>query len=92
LIFSFITICCGLPLAIEIFSLITPTTKSDEQCGLRHAIGDIITKISVNCVLIYMLHYYLWEFPIYVACICLVLFLYESVHLHNVFFCFKLYI
>jgi hypothetical protein len=24
-----------------------------------HAIGDILTKISVNCVLYYMLHYYL---------------------------------
>jgi hypothetical protein len=24
-----------------------------------HIVGDIITKISVNCVLIYMLHYYL---------------------------------
>jgi hypothetical protein len=75
-----------------------------------HIVGDIITKISVNCVLIYMLHYYLcvylwvfrlcclylslylWELFVYVACICLLLFPYESVHLQNVFFCFKFYI
>jgi hypothetical protein len=35
---------------------------------------------------------HLWEFSIYDGCICLLLFPYESVHLHNVFFYFKFYI
>jgi hypothetical protein len=49
-----------------------------------HAVGDIITKISVNCVLNYMLHYYLcvyfygfscvWFIPIFIfmgiSCLC----------------------
>jgi mannose/fructose/N-acetylgalactosamine-specific phosphotransferase system component IIC len=71
-----------------------------------HVVGDIITKTSVNCVLNYMLHYYLWVFlvcglylylylwvfPFYDACICLLLFLFESMKLENVFFYFKFYI
>jgi hypothetical protein len=28
-----------------------------------HTVGDIITKISVNCMLNYMLHYYLCVYP-----------------------------
>ena len=38
------------------------------------------------------LYLYLWVFPFYDACICLLLFPYESMHLHNVFVYFKLYI
>jgi hypothetical protein len=62
-----------------------------------HAVGDIFTKISVNCVLNYMLHYYLCVY-FYGFFLCvhvyvlLLLFMYESVHLHNVFFLFKFYI
>jgi hypothetical protein len=55
-----------------------------------HAVGDIHTKVSVNCVInlhttllfmclflwVYLvcglkLSVYLWAFPIYVSCICL---------------------
>jgi mannose/fructose/N-acetylgalactosamine-specific phosphotransferase system component IIC len=76
-----------------------------------HAVGDILTKISVNCVLNYMLHYYLcvyfYGFFLCVVYTCLYIygyflsmlhvyvycyFLYESVHLQNVFVCFKFYI
>jgi mannose/fructose/N-acetylgalactosamine-specific phosphotransferase system component IIC len=60
-----------------------------------HIVGDILTKISVNCVINYMLYYYLHIYfygfilcAIYnclyiygIACICLFLFQYESVHL-----------
>jgi hypothetical protein len=35
---------------------------------------------------------YLWVLPAYAACICLLLFQYESVHLQNVFVCLRLYI
>jgi hypothetical protein len=62
-----------------------------------HGVGNILTKISVNCVI--NLHvallftclflwniicvvinlFILWVFPIYVACICLMLFQCESV-------------
>jgi hypothetical protein len=57
-----------------------------------HAFGDILTNISVNCVINYMLHYYLcvyifMVFPIYAACTCLLLFHHESMNLHNVIFC-----
>jgi hypothetical protein len=57
-----------------------------------HAIGDILTKISANCVII--LHVallftclFLWIFPVYVACICSLLFQSESMNLRNVFVC-----
>jgi hypothetical protein len=61
-----------------------------------HTFGDILTKISVNCVLNYTLHYYLCIY-FYgfsrVCCMCIfIIVLYESVHLQNVFFYFKLYI
>jgi hypothetical protein len=61
-----------------------------------HTIGDILTKISVYCVLNYMLHYYLcinfYGFS-HVCCMCIfIIVLYEYVHFHNVFVCFKLYI
>ena len=49
-------------------------------------VGDILTKISVNCVI--NLHVallftclFLWVFPVYDACICLLLFQCESMHL-----------
>jgi hypothetical protein len=35
-----------------------------------HIVGDIITKISVNCVLIYMLHYYLCVIFMGNSCLC----------------------
>jgi hypothetical protein len=35
---------------------------------------------------------FLWVFPVYAACICLLLFQCEFVHLHNVFVCYVLYI
>jgi hypothetical protein len=35
-----------------------------------HVVGDIITKISVNCVLIYMLHYYLCVIFMGISCLC----------------------
>jgi hypothetical protein len=57
-----------------------------------HTVGDIIIKISVNCVI--NLHttllftcLFLWVLFVYVACICLLLFQYETMHLHNVFVC-----
>jgi hypothetical protein len=50
-----------------------------------HAVGDILTKISVNSVI--NLHVallfpclYLWVFHVYAACIRLLLFQCESVH------------
>ena len=64
-----------------------------------HVVGDILTKISVSCVINYMLHcylcvyfmglfyvwlqlsLYLWVLPAYATCICLLSFMYESVHL-----------
>jgi hypothetical protein len=57
-----------------------------------HTFGDILTNIRVNCVINYMLHYYLcvyifMVFSIYAARTCLILFQYESMHLHNVFLC-----
>jgi hypothetical protein len=55
-----------------------------------HAVGDILTKISSNCVI--NLHaallftcLFLWVFHVYATCICLLLFQCESMHLHNVF-------
>jgi hypothetical protein len=68
-----------------------------------HAAGGILAKISVNCVINYMLHYYLrvismglsyvWFITVFIfmgiACVCLLLFQYESVHLHNVFVCLR---
>jgi hypothetical protein len=55
-----------------------------------HAFGDIITKISVNCVMnlhaaLSFMCLYLWVFYVYVACIRLLLFHCESMHLRNVF-------
>jgi hypothetical protein len=35
-----------------------------------HAVGDILSKISVNCVLIYMLHYYLCVIFMGISCLC----------------------
>jgi hypothetical protein len=63
-----------------------------------HAVGDILTKISVNCVinlhaallftcLFLGLSYGL--FPVYVACMRLLLFQCEFVHLRNVFVCLR---
>jgi mannose/fructose/N-acetylgalactosamine-specific phosphotransferase system component IIC len=66
-----------------------------------HEVGDILTKISVKCVINYMLHSYLCGYfygfilcvvtivSIFmgISCICLLLFQYESMHLQNVFFC-----
>jgi hypothetical protein len=61
-----------------------------------HAVGDIFTKISVNCVLNYMLHYYVcvyfYGFFLCVLHVYFYYYLYESVHLQNVFVCFKFYI
>jgi hypothetical protein len=47
-----------------------------------HVVGGILSKISINCVLIYMLCIYtfvyvLWVLPVYVACILLLLFPHE---------------
>ena len=51
-----------------------------------HAVGEILTKISVNCVInlhdaLLFLFLYLWVFPVYDACMRLLLFQYESMHL-----------
>ena len=59
-----------------------------------HTVGDILTKISVNCVInlhvaLSFMFLFLWVFCVYVACICLLLFQYESVFLHNVFVCLR---
>jgi hypothetical protein len=35
-----------------------------------HEVGDILSKISVNCVLIYMLHYYLCVIFMGISCLC----------------------
>jgi hypothetical protein len=57
-----------------------------------HVVDDIFTKISINCVI--NLHVallftclFLWVLSIYATCICLLLFQYETVYLHNVFVC-----
>ena len=61
-----------------------------------HAVGDILTKKSVNCVI--NLHVallftclFLWVFPVYAACIC---YYYFSVNLciYRCIFRFMLYI
>jgi hypothetical protein len=62
-----------------------------------HAVGDILTKISVKCVInlhaaLLITCLFLWVLCVYVACICLLLFQYEIVHLHNVFVVYILYI
>jgi hypothetical protein len=75
-----------------------------------HVVGDILTKISVNCViklhvalsftcifmsLSYVLLYlslYLWVLPAYAACIRLLLFPCESVHLQMYLYAYVLYI
>jgi hypothetical protein len=45
-----------------------------------HAVGDILTKISVNCVLNYMLHYYLCVcFYGFFLCVLQVYFYYCSI-------------
>jgi hypothetical protein len=53
-----------------------------------HAIGDIFTKMSVNCVLNYMLHYYLCVIFMGFSCVCCmcisIFILYESVHFHSI--------
>jgi hypothetical protein len=51
-----------------------------------HTVGDIFTKISVNCVLNYMLHYYLCVyFYGFFMCVLhayfIIIILYEFVHL-----------
>jgi hypothetical protein len=65
-------------------------------------VGDILTKISANCVnlhtaLLFMC-FFLWVIICAVidvfifmgiSCICLLLFQCESVHLHNVFVCLR---
>jgi hypothetical protein len=38
-----------------------------------HIVGDILTKVSVNSVLIYMLHYYLCVFLVCGLYLCLYL-------------------
>jgi hypothetical protein len=62
-----------------------------------HAVGDIITKITVNCVI--NLHVallftclFLWVFPVYATCICLLLFQCESVYLQMYLYVHVLYI
>jgi hypothetical protein len=60
------------------------------------AVGNIFTKISVNCVLNYMPRYYFCVYFMGFSCVCFmcifIIILYESVHVHNVFVCFMLYI
>jgi len=52
-----------------------------------HEVGDIFTKIGFNCVLNYMLHYYLCIIFMgfsFVCCMCIfIIILYESVNLHS---------
>ena len=57
-----------------------------------HTVGDILAKISVNCVInlyaaLLFTCLFLWVSLVYVACLRLLLFQYESVHLRNVFSC-----
>jgi len=62
-----------------------------------HTVFGLLSKISINYVLIYMFCIYtcflcLWLFPMHIACICLLLFPYESMYLKNIFGCLNLYI
>jgi hypothetical protein len=54
-----------------------------------YAIGDIFTKISVNCVLNYMLHYYVCVYFYGFSCVCymcvLIIILYEFVHFKSLY-------
>jgi hypothetical protein len=51
-----------------------------------HTVGGILSKdkyqlcVNLHVVYLYMC-LYLWVFPVYVACICLLLFPHESVYL-----------
>jgi hypothetical protein len=57
-----------------------------------HAVGDILTKISVNCVLNYMLHYYLcvyfYGFFLCVVYTCLYIYGYFLSMLHVYVYCY----
>jgi hypothetical protein len=62
-----------------------------------HAFGDILTKTSANCVI--NLHVallftclFLWVFPVYVACMRLLLFQYGFVCLQMYLYVYILYI
>ena len=51
-----------------------------------HVVGDILTKISANCVInlyvaLLFTCLFLWVFPVYVACMHLLLFQYGFVRL-----------
>jgi hypothetical protein len=53
-----------------------------------HVVGDIFIKISVICVLNYVLHLFLWVFHVCTACVFLLLFCMNSCIL-RVFVCFN---
>jgi hypothetical protein len=57
-----------------------------------HTVGDIITKISVNCVINYMFHYYLrvyfYGFIICVVYNCLYIYGYYLIMMHVYVYCY----
>ena len=57
-----------------------------------HAVGDILTKISVNCVISYMLHIYLrvyfYGFILCVVYNCLYIYAYCMYMLHVYVYCY----
>jgi hypothetical protein len=57
-------------------------SKAGRNVEGLHAVGDIFIKISVKCVLNYVLRYYLcvflWVFPVCAACVFLLLFYMNS--------------
>jgi hypothetical protein len=75
-----------------------------------HVVGDILTKISTNCVinlhvaLLFTCLFYgfiicvgitvwkFWVFPVYVACLCLLLLPCEFMPICNVFVCYILHV
>jgi mannose/fructose/N-acetylgalactosamine-specific phosphotransferase system component IIC len=72
-------------------------SKAERFLKGLHVVGDILTKKGVNCVLNYMLHYYLCVyfygfFPCVLHMYFFIIVLYEYVHWKNVFVYFKLYI
>jgi hypothetical protein len=55
-------------------------SKAGRNVEGLHAVGDIFTKISVNCVLNYMLHYYVCVYFFgFFLCVMHVYFYYYSI-------------
>jgi hypothetical protein len=72
-------------------------SKAGRFVEVLHTVGGILTKISANCVI--NLHaallftcLFLWVFPVYVACMHLLLFQYGFVHLQMYLYVYVLHI